>query len=213
MKLFRTLLLALALVPALLRAQAAHNYVLYDVNAGVTALEPNWFGDSTLATDCFLFHTASGPIQATMGVGFIRTGNTIEIDPDVLPLDRSFNNTPTKTLVTSPTGQGGVVLDAARDVQVSYFVDTSITTSIGGTSSLTLFLEIADTNSVTAGNWTAIDKSSNGNTITLAIALQSIQPQTLKLNGTIPAGKYVRIRSAGAGTSSATYGGGQEVKL
>lgn len=213
MKLLRTLLLALALVPALLRAQAAHNYVLYDVNAGVTALEPNWFGDSTLAADCFLFHTASGPIQATMGVGFIRTGTTIEIDPDVLPLDRSFNNTPTKTLVTSPTGQGGVVLDAARDVMVSYYVDTSITTTIGGTSSATLFLEIADTNSATAGNWTAIDKSSNANTITLALALQSIQPATLKLNATIPAGKYMRLRYAGAGTFSATYGGGQEMKL
>lgn len=126
---------------------------------------------------------------------------------------RSFTNAATKTLVTSPTAQGGVVLDASRDVSASYWVDSSITTNIGGTSSLTVFLEIAATNSATAGDWTTISKASNGNTITLAIALQSVQPQTLNLGAIIPAGQYMRVRYATAGTASATYGGGQEVKL
>lgn len=127
--------------------------------------------------------------------------------------NRSFNNTASKTLVTSATGQGGVVIDAGRDVMVGYWLDTSITTSIGGTSTVTVFLEIASTNSATAGDWTTIAKASNSNTITLAIALQSIQPQVLNLNAIVPAGKYVRIRYSTAGTASASYGGGQEVTL
>lgn len=126
---------------------------------------------------------------------------------------RSFNNAATKTLVTSPTAQGGVILDASRDVQASYWVDTSITTNIGGTSTATVFLEIASTNSATAGDWTTLSKASNGQTITLALALQSVQPQTVTLNAVIPAGQYVRLRSSTAGTASVTYGGGQEVKL
>jgi len=126
---------------------------------------------------------------------------------------RSFNNAAAKTLVTSPTGAGGVVLHATRDVQASYWVDTSITTSIGGTSSITILLEIADTNSAVGANWTTISKASNGNTITLALALQSVQPQTLNINAIIPAGKYVRIRYVTDGTASATYGGGQEVTI
>lgn len=126
---------------------------------------------------------------------------------------RSFNSSPTKTLVTSASGQGGVVLDASRDAFVAYWIDTSITTNIGGTSTITLFLEVADTNSATPGDWTAIAKTSNGNTITLAIALQSQQPQALILTSMVRAGKFVRIRYATAGTASASYGGGQEVLM
>lgn len=128
-------------------------------------------------------------------------------------LAHSFNNSPSKTLVTSPTGQGGVVLSASKDVQASYWIDTSITTNIGGTSTITVSLEIADTNSALAGDWTTLSKASNGNTITLAVTLQSVQPQTLNLNAIIPAGKYMRIRYTTAGTASATYGGGQEMTL
>lgn len=124
-----------------------------------------------------------------------------------------IDDAPVRTLVTSPSGQGGVILDASRDVQVSYFVETSITTNIGGTSTVTVFLEIASTNSATGSDWTTISKASNGNTITLAVALQSVQPQTLNINAIVPAGKYVRIRYSTAGTASATYGGGQEVTL
>lgn len=133
--------------------------------------------------------------------------------PNYAPASRSFTNNASKTIVTSATGQGGVVLDASRDVLVNYWVDSSITTNIGGTSSATAFLEIASTNSATGSDWTTLSKASNANTITLAIALQSVQPQTLNLSAVIPAGQYVRIRDALAGTASMTYGGGQEVKL
>lgn len=126
---------------------------------------------------------------------------------------RSFTNSATKTLVTSASGQGGVQLSTTRDARADYWVDTSITTNIGGTSTITVFIEIASTNSATPGDWTTIAKASNGQTITLAVALLSVQPQTLNLGATVPAGQYVRIRYSTAGTASATYGGGQEVLL
>jgi hypothetical protein len=126
---------------------------------------------------------------------------------------RTFNNTASKTLVTSAAGQGGVVLDASRDAAVTYSVSTSTTATIGGASSVTVYLEIAATNSATAGDWTAIQTVSNGQTITLAIALSSVQANTLTVSGLVPAGYYIRVRYATTGTASATYVNGQEVKL
>jgi len=147
----------------------------------------------------------------TAGVGL--NGGVITGSGTISVVPRSFNNTASKTLVTSATGQGGVVLDASRDAAVTYSVATSTTATIGGASSVTVYLEIATTNSATAGDWTAIQTVSNGQTITLAIVLQSVQSNTLTVSGIVPAGYYVRVRTAVAGTASATYVNGQEVKL
>lgn len=126
--------------------------------------------------------------------------------------NRSFNNSASKTLVTSATAQGGVVLDASRDASVTYSLSTSTTATIGGASSVTAYLEIAGTNSATAGDWTAIQTVATGQTVTLAIALQSVQSNSLTVSGMIPAGQYVRIRYAVTGTGSCSYINGQEVK-
>lgn len=126
---------------------------------------------------------------------------------------RSFTNAASKTLVTSPTGQGGVVLNASRDAEVHYSVATSTTATIGGASTVTIYLEIAATNSATAGDWSTLGKIANGQTISLALALQSVQTSTLTIGAIIPAGQYVRLRSAVTGTASATYDSGQEVLL
>lgn len=126
---------------------------------------------------------------------------------------RTFNNAAAKTLVTSATGQGGVVLDASRDADVSYSIATSTTATIGGASGVTVFLEIADTNSASAGSWTTIVTISNVQTITLAVVLSSKQDNTLCLAGKIPAGKFMRVRYSLTGTASASYTTGQEVLL
>lgn len=126
---------------------------------------------------------------------------------------RSFNNAVTLTLVTSATGQGGVQVDASRDAEAHYSVATSTTATIGGASTVTAVLEIADTNSATAGDWTTLAKVATGQTITLAIALQSVQTNTLNFGGVVPAGKYRRVRYSTTGTASCTYDSGQEVKL
>lgn len=161
--------------------------------------------------------TTSGSVTANLGtVGTAGTYSGVTTDSKgrvTAGTARSFNNAATKTLVTSPTGQGGVVLDASRDVAVTYSISTSTTATIGGASSATVYLEIATTNSATAGDWTAIQTASNSQTITLAVILQSIQQNTLTVSGIVPAGYYVRLRYAIVGTASSAYVGGQEAKL
>jgi hypothetical protein len=161
--------------------------------------------------------TTSGSITAnlnTVGTAGTYSGVTTDSKGRVTAgTTRSFNNTASKTLVTSATGQGGTVLDASRDAAVTYSVSTSTTATIGGASSVTVYLEIATTNSATASDWTAIQTVSNGQTITLAVVLQSVQTNVLTVSGIVPAGYYMRVRYATTGTASASYVNGQEVKL
>jgi len=125
---------------------------------------------------------------------------------------RSFTNNASRSLTTS-TGAAGFQVSSTRDAAVNYNVTSSTTATIGGASSITVVLEIAPTNSATAGDWVEISRFSNGQTITLAIALQSVQTGAGNLGGIIPAGYYAKLRTITSGTASATYNTGQEVLL
>lgn len=164
--------------------------------------------DLYIAGDMLVVSTSIARVAALKSVAF--TGDYSDL---INKPSASITNGVTKTLVTSATGQGGVVLDASRNVLANYSVSTSTTATIGGASTVTVFLEVASTNSAMAGDWTTIAKVSNGQTITLAIVLQSIQVNILNFGAVVPAGQYVRIRYATTGTGSATYDSGQEVKL
>lgn len=124
---------------------------------------------------------------------------------------RSFNNAPSHSIVTTAAAANGFQVSAAQDALVNYSVNLSSTSTIGGASSAYAVLEICSTNSSTAANWTEIARVSNGQTITLAVALQSIQTTTAAVSGEVPAGYYARIRSVLTGTSSAAFQSGQEV--
>lgn len=117
----------------------------------------------------------------------------------------------THTFVTA-TNQTGFQISSTRNTWVSYSVLISTTATIAGGSGGTVFLEIAATNSTTPGDWTTITQVSNSQTLTLAITLQSVQPNGLDMFGFIPAGYYVRLRSAiTAGSPTFSYLAGQEV--
>lgn len=118
----------------------------------------------------------------------------------------------TRSIVTT-TSSTGFQIDASRDCEVSYDIDMLSTATIGGASSVTVYLETADTNSTTPGDWTTVAKVSNGQTITLAIVLQSAQTATMQVTRKVPAGKWVRLRSVIAGTASATIAHQQENKF
>lgn len=124
---------------------------------------------------------------------------------------RSFTNNAIQTTAAAGNGNGNQ-LSSTRDAQVNYSVTIVTTATIGGASSGTLVLEIAATNSSTAGDWQEVSRFTNGQSITLAVALQSVQTIAGTVSAIVPAGYYRRIRSINnSGSPSFTVNSGQEV--
>lgn len=104
-------------------------------------------------------------------------------------------------------------INASRDAIVSYSVRITTTVSIGSNQDGDVILEIASDSAFTS-NVQIISVGENGQTITLAIALNSVQAQTIVLNGFVPAGYYVRLRTSNnTGTPTYAYRAGQETLL
>jgi len=128
----------------------------------------------------------------------------------------SITNNPARTIVTVAAAANGwqPTGGATRNYEVNYSVNISATSAIiAGSSSVTVVLETALTNSPNAGDWTIIGKMSNAQTVSLAITLQIIQPLMRNITRKIPAGSWVRLRSIITGTGSAVYDSGQEILL
>lgn len=127
---------------------------------------------------------------------------------------RSFTNNASRTIQTVAASGNGWQISSTRDAQVSYSVAITTTATIGGASSGYVITEIAATNSATAGDWQEVGRVYNGQTITLAIALQSVQVIGGTMTTIVPAGYYVRLRSVNvSATPSYSYQSGQEVTL
>jgi hypothetical protein len=134
--------------------------------------------------------------------------------PNYSTAARSFSNTPARSIVTVAAAANGFQPSSTRDASVRYSVTIVTTATIGGASSGTVVLEIAATNSTTAGDWQEVARVTNGQAITLAVALQSVQTISGELHCIVPAGYFVRMRSINtSGTPSFTYNSGQEVQL
>lgn len=140
--------------------------------------------------------------------GFMSAADKVKLDALSTSSSASFAS----RSITTGTGATGFQISASRDSDVHYSGTITTTATIGSGQIGTLVLEMANTNSATAGDWTEIGRCTNGQTITLAIALQSVQTIGCQLSGFIPAGKYAKIRSISTtGTPSFAYNSGQEV--
>lgn len=129
-----------------------------------------------------------------------------------LPISRSFSNV-TASIVTG-TGATGTQISSTRDASVSYAVTIATTATIATGASGTVVLEICSTNSATPANWIEISRITNGQVITLAITLQSVQTTAGILAGIVPAGYYRKLRSINnSGTPTFSSNSGQEVLL
>lgn len=125
---------------------------------------------------------------------------------------RVFTNNAVRTIQTVAAAANGVLLNSSRDSFASYSVGVTVTATIGGASVGYVVLEVCATNSATAANWQEISRTSNGQAITLAIALQAVQLSGGQVSGMVPAGYYSRIRSVNvSGTPTFTFTSGQEV--
>lgn len=104
-------------------------------------------------------------------------------------------------------------ISSTRDALVSYAVDISATLTLTGGATGTVILEIATDSGFTTGVQT-VNSSANGNTGALTIGLSLTQVATATVTGVIPAGSYVRLRTANtSGTPSFTFRTSQETLL
>lgn len=147
------------------------------------------------------FITSSGaPVQSVNG----QTGTVSLTIPSVA------RTTSTDTQSLAGTGATGAQIHATKDSTVRYNVSTSTTSTIGGPSTSIISLKICATNNATEGSWTTVATLENDQTITLAIALSSIQVMKGQLIADVPASWYVKLVNSGTGTHSESFISGQK---
>lgn len=104
-------------------------------------------------------------------------------------------------------------VSAARPALVSYSVQLTVTATIGGGQVGDVILEIASDSAFTTAVQT-VAITGLGQTYSLAVAIQGVQPQTGVVAGVVPAGYYARLRTVSTtGTPVFTYRAGQETLL
>lgn len=162
--------------------------------------------------------SASAPLALTTGnltisaattsaAGSMSAADKTKLDGLSAPAARSFSTSLSHTL------NSAFQIDASRDALVSYSVSITSTLSLAGGQSGTAFLEYADDSGFTT-NVEEVDRGINSNTGSLTLGLNTAQVVTASLDGVIPGGKYVRIRTVNnTGTPSFAWASGQEVKL
>lgn len=101
-------------------------------------------------------------------------------------------------------------VSSTRPAWVTYSVQITVTASLTGGQQGDVVMEIASNAAFTAGVQT-VAISGLGQTYSLAVAIQGVQPQTGVVSGFVPAGYYVRLRTVSVtGSPVFTYRAGQE---
>lgn len=114
--------------------------------------------------------------------------------------------------VQTSTGAVGTQVSTARDAWVAVNGSVSTTATIGGNSAGDLVVEVAPTNSATAGDWVEKGRIGNSQNISLALALNSVQIVKGQMMAFVPKGYYVKVRSI-TGSGSPTYAVGSARKV
>lgn len=107
--------------------------------------------------------------------------------------------------IQTSTGAVGTQVSATHNAWVAINASVSTTANISGNAAEDLVVEVAPTNSATAGDWVEKARMGNSQALTLAITLQSVQVVKNQMFVFVPAGYYVKVRSTGiSGTTSAS---------
>lgn len=116
--------------------------------------------------------------------------------------------------IVTGTGATGTLISLTKDAFVSYTPTTVDTATILAGAVGTVVLEICSTNSTASAAWQEISRVTNGQVITLAVTLQSVQTIAAPIVGIVPAGYYRKVRSIQAsGSPTFSISSGQEVLL
>lgn len=109
------------------------------------------------------------------------------------------------------TGATGSQASATKGAFIIVNYNESVTSSIGGAAVAAINVKICPTNNATEGAWTTIFTFEEDQTVTLAIALQSVQVMKGGAMFFLPAGYYWKAESSGSGTNSEGVLGGQQI--
>lgn len=172
--------------------------------------------------------TLDNDINISQGdVGLGNVNNTSDMSKPVSTLMQSaldlkggipaawvFTNNASRSIVTAINSANGWQLSSTRTSMVAYTLTTTTNASIAGGSDGYVVLEVCATNSATGSNWQEVARTRNGQALSLAITLQSIQNIATQVMAIVPAGYYVRLRSVNSvGTPTYAFTSGQEVLL
>lgn len=108
------------------------------------------------------------------------------------------------------TGATGTQVHASKASTVRIWLNESVTSSIGGAATAIVNVKICATNNATEGSWTTLGTFEEDQTVTLALALQSVQVMKGMLEFDLPAGWYYKAESSGSGTNSESVLSGQQ---
>lgn len=134
---------------------------------------------------------------------YLRGDGSLATLPSTAPA-LTINDTPGRTLGAA------YQISATRAAHVCYEGTFSTTSTIGGPSSATVFLETSDNGT----DWSTRAQQTYSNTITLAIVLNQVQSNNWSFCRIIPAGKFVRLRSGNiSGTASVSLNATQQETL
>lgn len=131
-------------------------------------------------------------------------------DGTFAPLPVTTRTTSALTLALVGAGATGTQISSTKDSSVKCTLSTSTTSTIGGPSTSAVALKICATNNATEGSWTTVGIFESDQTITLAIALQSIQIVKGQLCADVPAGWFVKLVNNGTGTHAEAFVSGQQ---
>lgn len=139
------------------------------------------------------------PKLATAGTGISISGGSVSATGPTLS-----QSSVTRTLNTI------FQISPSRWSSAVYSVQCTITASIAGGQNCDVIFEIASDAAFTL-NVQTVSICGDGQTYTLAIALQGVQPSTKACSGWVPAGYYSRLRTVqNTGSPSFSYRAGQE---
>lgn len=114
------------------------------------------------------------------------------------------------TLSVVGTGATGTQIHATKDSTIHVNLSNSNTSSIGGPSVSDLIVKMCATNSATESDWITQADADNEQTVTLALALQSVQVIHEMITVDVPGGYYIKIESSGSGTHTEAILRGQK---
>lgn len=169
-------------------------------------------GDTIMNTAQADWNASSGlakilnePILATVATS--GSYNDLSNQPAIPSVARTVSSL---SLSLVGTGATGTQISATKGSSVRCCISTSTTSTIGGASTSIVSLKKCATNNATEGSWTTVAILENDQTISLAIALQSLQIIKGQLAADLDPAWYVKLVNTGTGTHAETSISGEQ---